>query len=104
MFPGRKGCKKSFKRRLCLSEVLKEEQALAGTSRMEAEAETSMCKSPEDGNGKMHAGGGGNEWLDKAGKMIVEGPVFQARSLDFIPQTREFEHRKQSEVFLQRNG
>lgn len=64
---------------------------------MEAQADTSMCKSPEDGNGKMHGAGWGgrdNEWLDKAGKVIVEGPVFQARSLDFIPQTREFELRK----------
>lgn len=58
---------------------------------MEAQAETSMCKGPKDGNGKMHGVGefqGGYEWLDKAGKVIAEGPVFQSRSLDFIPDWR----------------
>lgn len=46
---------KSFHRRLCLSEVLREEQALAvARSRMKAQAETSMCEGPEDGKGKIH--------------------------------------------------
>lgn len=48
---------KSFHRRLCLHEVLREEQTLAvAHSRMKAQAETSMCKGPEDGK-ERYVGG-----------------------------------------------
>lgn len=85
----------SFHKRLCLSEVLREEQALAvAHSRMKAQAETSMCKGPGDGKGKICWREHGCEWLDKAGKVIIEGPVFHARSFGLWPTDWSFEHKK----------
>lgn len=59
-------------------------------------------QSSKDGDAKM-PWAGGCERLDQAGKVILEGPVFQGRSLDFTPETGELEALLQEEVSWERS-